>query len=138
MPLTLKSSGLKMLLESCVTIDERHRGDIVVLDLHGKITGGDRLIIETIDSLVTHGAHRIVLNFADVSYMDSVGLSTIVRSHLRLRQQGGQLVLLHLPRRIADLLSVTGLTQVFEPFDDESDAIRSFDSATRPTAGAGE
>jgi anti-anti-sigma factor len=113
--------------EVYVTIDERQRGDVVVLDLHGKITGGDRLVIETIDALVTRGVCRIVLNFADVSYMDSVGLSTIVRSHLRLRQQEGQLVLLHLPRRIADLLSVTGLTKIFEPFDDESVAIRSFD-----------
>ena len=111
-----------------MTIDERQRGDVVVLDLHGKITGGDRLIIETIDALVTRGMCRIVLNFADVSYMDSVGLSTIVRSHLRLRQQDGQLVLLHLPRRIADLLSITGLTKVFQPFDDEAVAIRSFDS----------
>ena len=121
-----------------MTIDERQRGDVVVLDLHGKITGGDRLIIETIDSLVTRGACRIVLNFADVSYMDSVGLSTIVRSHLRLRQNGGQLVLLNLPRRIGDLMSVTGLTQVFEPFDDESVAIRSFDSVPPRTADAGE
>jgi anti-sigma B factor antagonist len=121
-----------------VTIDERPRGDVVLLDLHGKITGGDRLIIDTIDSLVTRGVHRIVLNFADVSYMDSVGLSTIVRSHLRLRQHGGQLVLLNLPRRIADLLSVTGLTKVFEPFNDESAAIRSCSSTTRPTAGAGD
>jgi anti-anti-sigma factor len=121
-----------------VTIDERQRGDVVVLDLHGRITGGDRLIIDTIDSLVTRGVHRIVLNFADVSYMDSVGLSTIVRSHLRLRQQGGQLVLLHLPRRIGDLLNLTGLTRVFEPFDDESVAIRSFGPATPPPAGASE
>jgi anti-anti-sigma factor len=116
-----------------LTIDERQRGDVVVLDLHGKITGGDRLIIETIDSLVARGMHRIVLNFADVSYMDSVGLSTLVRSHLRLRQHGGQLVLLRLPRRIADLLTVTSLTKVFAPFEDESLAIRSFDGATRPT-----
>jgi anti-anti-sigma factor len=127
-----------MLLEKRVTIDERQRGDVVVLDLHGRITGGDRLIIDTIDLLVTRGVHRIVLNFADVSYMDSVGLSTIVRSHLRLRQQGGQLVLVHLPRRIGDLLSLTGLTKVFEPFDDESAAIRSFGAATPPAAGAGE
>jgi anti-anti-sigma factor len=112
-----------------VTIDERASGEVVVLDLHGRITGGDLLILETIDLLATRGARRIVLNFADVSYMDSVGLSTIVRSHLRLHQQGGQLALLHLPPRITDLLSVTGLTKVFAPFDDEPAAIRSFGSA---------
>ena len=121
-----------------MTIDERYHGDVVLLDLHGKITGGERLIVDAIDSLATRGRHKVVLNFADVSYMDSVGLSTIVRSHLRLRQHGGQLVLLNLPRRIADLLSVTGLTKVFEPFNDESAAIRSCSSTTRPTAGAGD
>ena len=121
-----------------MTIDERPSGEVVVLDLHGKITGGDRLIIDTIDSLVTRGVHKVVMNFADVSYMDSVGLSTIVRSHLRLRQHGGQLVLLHLPRRIADLLNITSLTAVFHPFDDEAVAIRAFDGETPPTAGAGE
>jgi len=110
-------------------VGERRLENIVVLDLQGKIAGGDQVLFETIDSLVTRGSCKVVLNFAGVSYMDSVGLSTIVRSHLRLRQQGGQLVLLHLPVRVADLLRVTGLTSVFEPFEDEAVAIRSFASA---------
>ena len=110
-------------------IDERRRGDVFVLDLHGRLTGGDgeALIKDTVRRLATQGAQKVVLNFADVAYMDSVGVSTIVRSHLALRQGGGQLKLLHLPRRIAVLFAVTGLTAVFEMFERESDVIASFD-----------
>ena len=112
-------------------IDERRQGDVLVLDLHGKVTGGDgdALIKDTFHRLAAEGVQKVVLNFADVAYMDSVGVSTIVRAHLALRQVGGQLKLLHLPRRIADLFAVTGLTAVFETFDAESDVIASFDSS---------
>jgi len=112
-----------------VQIDERRQGDVLVLDLHGKLTGGDGevLIKDTVRRLAAQGVQKVVLNFADVAYMDSVGVSAIVRSHLALRQGGGQLKLLHLPRRIADLFAVTGLTAVFEMFDVESEVIASFD-----------
>jgi anti-anti-sigma factor len=115
-----------------VTIDERANGKVVVLDLHGKFTAGDgdTAIKEKILQLAARGTTNVVLNFADVSYMDSVGLSTMVRSRLTLNQQKGDLRLLHLPRRIADLLAVTRLTMVFEMFDDETAAIRSFHSGT--------
>ena len=110
-------------------IDERHQGDVLVLDLHGKLTAGDGdgLITDTLRRLATQRGQKVILNFADVPYMDSVGVSTIVRSHLALRQTDGQLKLLRVPRRIADLFAVTGLTAVFEMFELESDAIASFD-----------
>ena len=116
-------------------IDERRRGDVSVLDLHGKIAGGDgeALLKNAVTNLAKQGVRKVVLNFADVSYMDSVGVSTIVRSHLTLRKDGGQLKLLNLPRHIAHLLTVTRLTSVFDTFDDESDAVRSFDR-TAPQA----
>jgi len=103
---------------------------VLVLDLHGKLAGGDGdlLIRDTVRRLVTQGTLKVVLNFSDVPYMDSVGVSAIVRSHLALRQVGGQLKLLHLPRRIAVLFAVTGLTAVFEMFERESDVIASFGS----------
>ena len=109
-------------------IDERSAGDVLVLDLRGKFTAGegDAAIKDRILNLAVSGSRKIVLNFADVSYMDSVGLSTMVRSRLTMQQYGGELKLLRLPRRIADLLAVTRLTMVFETFDDESSAIRSF------------
>ena len=117
-------------------IDERSCGDVVMLDLHGKIAAGDLLIKDTIQSLAQRGVRQIVLNFADVPYMDSVGLSTLVRSHLVIRQHDGRLVLLHVPRHIAHLLTLTGLAPVFAMYDDESAAIRSFDEAAVPTTPA--
>ncbi|HUK32296.1 MAG TPA: STAS domain-containing protein [Vicinamibacterales bacterium] len=109
-------------------IDERAVGDVIVLDLRGKFTAGDgdAIIKDTIQRLASRGVCNIILNFADVSYMDSVGLSTIIRARLTLCQHEGELKLLHLPRRVADLLALTRLTVVFETFDDESAAVRSF------------
>ena len=110
-------------------IDERRHGDVSVLDLHGKITGGDgdAFLKNAVTALAKRGVRNVVLNFADVPYMDSVGLSSIIRSHLTLRQDGGELKLLNLPRHIAHLMELTRLTSVFETFDDESNAVRSFD-----------
>ena len=112
-------------------IEERRVNDVVLLDLRGKIAAGDGdvLIRDAIQRLAQRGDKKIVLNFADVPYMDSVGLSTIIRSHLTLGQDGGQLRLLHVPKRLADLLTVTRLTAVFDTFDDETEVIRSFISA---------
>ena len=120
-------------------IDERTIGEVVVLDLHGRMTvsESDRLIRDTVQGLVTRGARKLVLNFADVPYMDSVGVSTLVRLRLLLSQDDGRLKLLKLPRRIADLLAITGLTAAFEVFDEESDAIRSFDRPDGQVSGQG-
>jgi anti-sigma B factor antagonist len=111
-----------------VRIDERRVDDVILLDLRGKIAAGDGdvSIRDTIQRLVALGARKIVLNFADVPYMDSVGLSAIIRSHLTLRHDGGQLKLLHVPRHLAELLAVTRLTAVFDVFDDEAAVIQSF------------
>ena len=109
-------------------IDQRHVDDVIFLDLRGKIAAGDGdvLIRDTIQQLATRGARKIVLNFAEVPYMDSIGLSAIIRSHLTLGHDGGQLRLLHVPRHLAELLAVTRLTAVFEVFDDEAAVIQSF------------
>ncbi len=112
-------------------IEERTRDGVVVLDLHGKIAAGDGSIRHTIESLTARGVRRIVLNFSDVPYMDSVGLSILVRSRLTLSQHGGELKLACLPKYLADLLHLTRLTTVFEMFDDESAAVRSFASSER-------
>jgi anti-sigma B factor antagonist len=113
-------------------VDHRPVRDVVVLDLHGKITAGegDVSIRDAIQALARGGVRKVVLNFQDVPYMDSVGLSTIVRAQLAVGQHGGRLKLLHVPRRIADLLAVTRLADVFETFDDESAVVRSFDAVT--------
>ncbi len=118
-------------------IQERAVGDLVVLDLHGKITAGqgDAGILHAIGDLTTRGMRNIVLNLAGVSYMDTIGLSTLVQAQLKLRQAGGRLMLLHVPARIMGLLAVTKLTTVFETFDSETAAVASVTGRT--SAGSG-
>ena len=112
-------------------IDERMMGDVVVLDLKGKITlgEGDELLKDKVNSLLNQGRKKIVLNLAAVPYIDSAGLGEIVRTYTTVSRQGGSLKLLNLTKRIADLLSITKLLTVFESFEAEADAVRSFSAA---------
>ena len=112
-------------------IDQRAVGDVVILDLKGKITlgEGDELLKDKVNSLVNQGHKKIVLNLADVPYIDSAGLGEIVRTYTTVSRQGGSLKLLNLTKRITDLLSITKLLTVFETFDSEKDAVGSFSAA---------
>ena len=114
-------------------IDERTVGDVVVLDLKGKITlgAGDELLKDKVNSLVNQGHRKIVLNLADVPYIDSAGLGEIVRTYTTVSKNGGSLKLLNLTKRITDLLAITKLLTVFETFDVESDAVRSFSASAQ-------
>jgi anti-sigma B factor antagonist len=112
-------------------IEQRTVGDVIVLDLKGKITlgEGDELLKDKVNSLVNQGHKKIVLNLADVPYIDSAGLGEIVRTYTTVSRQGGSLKLLNLTKRITDLLSITKLLTVFETFDTEKDAVGSFSAA---------
>ena len=112
-------------------IEERAVGDVMILDLKGKITlgEGDELLKDKINSLVNQGHRKIILNLAGVPYIDSAGLGEVVRTYTTVSRQGGSLKLLNLTKRITDLLSITKLLTVFETYDSEADAVRSFSSA---------
>jgi anti-sigma B factor antagonist len=114
-------------------IDQRAVGDVMVLDLKGRITmgEGDELLKDKVNSLVNQGHRKIVLNLADVPYVDSAGLGEIVRTYTTVSRQGGSLKLLNLTKRITDLLSITKLLTVFETFDSENDAVRSFAASAK-------
>jgi len=114
-------------------IEERAVGDVVVLDLKGRVTlgDGDELLKDKVNSLVNRGFKKIVLNLAEVPYVDSAGLGEIVRTYTTVSRQGGSLKLLNLTKRISDLLSITKLLTVFETFDTESEAIRSFQASAK-------
>jgi anti-sigma B factor antagonist len=114
-------------------IDERMVGDVVMLDLKGKITlgEGDELLKDKVNSLVNQGHKKIVLNLADVPYIDSAGLGEVVRTYTTVSRQGGSLKLLNLTKRITDLLSITKLLTVFETFDSENEAVRSFSASAK-------
>ncbi len=112
-------------------IEQRSVGDVVILDVKGKITlgEGDEQLKDKVNSLVNQGDRKIILNLEGVPYIDSAGLGEIVRTYTTVSRQGGSLKLLHLTKRIQDLLSITTLLTVFEPFDSEGDAVRSFSAA---------
>ena len=114
-------------------IEERAVGDVVILDLKGRITlgEGDELLKDKVNSLVNQGRKKILLNLADVPYVDSAGLGEVVRTYTTVSRQGGSLKLLNLTKRITDLLSITKLLTVFETFDSESDAVRSYSASAR-------
>ncbi|HWW83796.1 MAG TPA: STAS domain-containing protein [Vicinamibacterales bacterium] len=114
-------------------IEERRVGDVVVLDLKGKITlgEGDELLKDKVNSLVNQGNRKLVLNLEGVPYIDSAGLGEIVRTYTTVSRQGGSLKLLNLTKRITDLLSITKLLTVFETFDAENEAVRSFSASAK-------
>ena len=114
-------------------IEERAVGDVVVLDLKGRITlgDGDQLLKDKVNSLVNQGRKRIVLNLAGVPYIDSAGLGEIVGSYTTVSRQGGSLKLLNLTKKIADLLAITKLLTVFEAFESEDEAVRSFSASAK-------
>ena len=114
-------------------ITERQVGDVMILDLKGKITlgEGDELLKDKVNSLVNQGRRKIVLNLAEVPYLDSAGLGEVVRAYTTVSRQGGSLKLLNLTKRITDLLSITKLLTVFETYESESDAVRSFAASAK-------
>ena len=109
-------------------IAERMVGDVTVLDLKGKMTlgEGDELLKDKINSMLAAGKKKLVLNLEGVPYIDSAGLGEIVRTFTTVSRQGGSLKLLNLTKRIEDLLAITKLLTVFETFDTEAEAIKSF------------
>lgn len=111
-----------------MTIEERPTDGVMILDLKGKLTIGDdvELVKDKINSLIQQGEKKLLLNLADVPYVDSAGLGEIVRTYTTVNRQGGSLKLLHLTKRIEDLLAITKLLTVFDTFDSEQDAISSF------------
>ena len=109
-------------------IEERIVNNVTILDLKGKITlgEGDEVLKDKINSLIQQDRKRILLNLAEVPYIDSAGLGEIVRTYTTTSRQGGQLKLLNLTKRITDLLSITKLLTVFDTFDAEAEALSSY------------
>lgn len=110
-------------------ISERQAGKVVVVDVKGKITlgdGGDAILKDKMRSLVQQGYKNVLLNLGEVSYVDSAGLGEIVQAYATVSKGGGALKLVNVTKRIKDLLAITKLLTVFETFDSEADALKSF------------
>lgn len=110
------------------TINIRQNGDVVLVDVGGKITLGDGSVAirEAVKKLVADGTKKIVLNLGDVSYIDSSGIGELVSAFTTVSNNGGSLKLLNLTKRVQDLLQITKLYTVFEVFNDEAEAVASF------------
>lgn len=111
-----------------MNIVERKVDDVTILDLHGKmlIGDGDDALREALTKVVDGGQTKVVLNLGDVPYVDSAGLGEIVRSYTTVTRKGGKLKLLNLTKKLEDLLSITKLLTVFETYDTEDEAVKSF------------
>jgi len=111
-----------------LNINERQAGDVTVLDMSGKITIGEGSVSlrAAIRRLLEEGKKRILLNLAGVSYVDSSGIGELIANYTTVSRQGGQLKLLNLTDRIQNLLVITKLLTVFDSYEDEGEALKSF------------
>lgn len=106
----------------------RQVNGITVVDLSGRITLGEGSVVlrDTVRDLIGKGEKRILLNLGDVTYIDSSGIGELVSAFTTVRNQGGELKLLNLTKKVHDLLQITKLYTVFDVKDDELTAIRAF------------
>ncbi|MSO55449.1 MAG: anti-sigma factor antagonist [Acidobacteria bacterium] len=110
-------------------IAERESGSVTILDLSKKITLGEdgTLLKDKLQSLLHQGKKNVLFNLAQVSYVDSAGLGALVSAYTTVTREGGSLKLANVMTRLQDLLSITKLLTVFETFDSEDEAIRSYE-----------
>jgi len=101
---------------------------VTIIDLSGRITLGEGSVIlrDTIRNSIGQGVKKIVLNLGDVTYIDSSGIGELVSAYTSVRNQGGELKLLNLTKKVHDLLQITKLYTVFDVKDDEASAIKAF------------
>ena len=109
-------------------VKERQAGDVTILDLNGEVRIGEGSIAlrDAIRTLAGEGKNKVLLNLAGVKYIDSSGIGELIANYTTLSRQGGQLKLLSLTDKIQNLLVITKLLTVFDAFDDEAEALKSF------------
>ena len=101
---------------------------ITVLDLSGKIMLGEGSVTirDAVRDVLAKGSNQILLNLADINYIDSSGIGELVSALTAVKNAGGALKLLQLTKKVKDLLQITKLYTVFDIFDDEAEAIASY------------
>jgi len=109
-------------------VKERQAGDVTILDLSGEVRIGEGAVAlrDSIRNLADQGKTKLLLNLAGVKYMDSTGVGELIANYTTVTRQGGQLKLLSLTQRIRDLLVITKLLTVFDAYDKEAEALKSF------------
>ena len=111
-----------------IKIGTRQVDGVTILDLSGRITLGEGSVQlrDSIRDLLAKGQKKILLNLADVNYIDSSGIGELVSAFTTTKNQGGELKLLNLTKKVNDLLQITKLYTVFDVKDDEAAAVKSF------------
>ena len=111
-----------------VKISTRQVDGVTVLDMSGRITLGEGSVQlrDAVRDLLSKGQKHILLNLGDVTYIDSSGIGELVSAFTTAKNQGGELKLLNLTRKVHDLLQITKLYTVFDVKDDEASAVKSF------------
>lgn len=115
-------------VNAVLVITERVVGDVTILRLTGRLVlfEGDAILRQYVDDLVRQGRVKLLLDFAAVTYIDSAGVGMLIAKYLSVRRKGGDLKLLQLTARSLLVMTITKLFTVFETFDSEEDALRSF------------
>jgi anti-sigma B factor antagonist len=109
-------------------VKERQAGDVTILDLSGEVRIGEGSISlrDSIRNLADQNKKKVLLNLAGVKYMDSSGVGELIANYTTISRQGGHLKLLNLTDRIQNLLVITKLLTVFDSYDNEAEALKSF------------
>ncbi len=111
-----------------LSITERQSDSVVILDLKGSIRLGESNIElhKTVRLLVERGEKNVLLNLAEVKHIDSTGLGGLIAAYITLKKNDGVLKLLNLTEKVRDLMVITKLLTVFNVYQTESEAVRSF------------
>jgi len=118
-------------------ISEEQNGDVTILRLTGRLEleDGDLMFRDAVNRLVAAGHVKIVLDFKDITRIDSAGIGMLVSKYLSARQRGGTIKLLHLTQHSDHLMDITRLGTVFEIYDDEGAALGSFGADSEQESG---
>jgi len=113
-------------------VNVRQRDGVTILDLKGKITigVGDVALRNAVQDAINSGATKVVINLKDVTTIDSSGVGELVSAYTTATNRGAKLRLANLPSKVTDILQITQLITVFEVFDSEEEALRSFSAAS--------
>jgi anti-sigma B factor antagonist len=108
--------------------NSRRVDGVTIMDLSGRITLGEGSVVlrDQIREVLGKGEKKILLNLGDVTYIDSSGIGELVSAFTTVRNQGGELKLLNLTKKVHDLLQITKLYTVFDVKDDEASAVKAF------------
>jgi len=126
---TIRAYQAQSLHSMSLTIETREVAHVTILDVHGRIVLGEEIgdLRDAVRNLVADGKKKIILNLAEVDYIDSSGVGELVGCYTTVRNAGGELKLLNLSQKVHDVLHVTKLYTVFDIRDDEFTAVKSFD-----------